>query len=117
MNKITHFKERYTIKSWAINEAVMGFEIYEIADTHQNGKFLYGCSLYDINGVSETNAFMAGSIRFDGCCNFHFPESQEEKCMIHFCGKSVFNEFNELTNKLYDLAIEYMPDHEGLLEE
>ena len=57
--------------------------------------------------IEDRAVFMEGMIKWDGCCNFEFPES--ENCMIHNCGNPG-ELFLKIWNVLYREAELMMPD-------
>lgn len=54
----------------------------------------------------ERDAYLHGFIKFDGCANIHIDE--QDRCMLHFCGRRGWGELNELVETAYAVAGEIM---------
>lgn len=50
-----------------------------------------------------------GSIKYDGCSNWHF---EGDNYQIHFCGETAAKNFGILLNRLYEIAMEFMPTYD-----
>jgi hypothetical protein len=93
------------------------FKAYEIVycDDWDNpksyGYYVTGwtSSVETIETIEGAQVYLSGSIKWDGCSNMQFDE--QEKAMLHFCGKSNAMNIGTLLERLYDLAAEMMPEH------
>jgi hypothetical protein len=87
-------------------------DLREIGDFSALAKSLeHAVNLTVYEGVgeyTEKDPLFIGSIKWDGCSNWHFPYSYYP---LHFCTQGEVREFGELLSKLYDWAAELMPDH------
>ena len=59
--------------------------------------------------VEQARVFLEGGLKWDGCCNFQFPEQNE--CMLHTCGRHNMIEIGELLLFIYDLGKTELGDH------
>jgi hypothetical protein len=57
----------------------------------------------------EAIVFLDGSIKWDGCMNFCFPD--QEHVMLHVCGRREAKDLGVLMDRLYDVAAQCMPEH------
>ena len=60
-------------------------------------------------GSAFTRPWLHGSIKWDGCSNWHFDA--QDDLMIHFCGPSDTAKLSKLFERLYQMAAEIMPEH------
>jgi hypothetical protein len=67
-----------------------------------------GCS-GDTREFADADVFLSGRIKWDGCSDMKFDE--QERVMLHFCGRSDAVNLGMLMARLYDLAAELMPEH------
>lgn len=59
--------------------------------------------------LSTSSIYLSGNIKWDGCSNMTFNE--QDRCMLHFCGRQNAMYIGDLLGRLYDLALEMMPEH------
>ena len=52
--------------------------------------------------IEQARVFLEGDLKWDGCCNFQFPEQNE--CMLHTCGRHDMAGIGELLLFIYDLG-------------
>lgn len=57
----------------------------------------------DNNTVSETEHYLKGDIRWDGCSHFNFGN---ENGYMHLCGKSCYNNMTKVLEALWKVASE-----------
>jgi hypothetical protein len=57
--------------------------------------------------LSKAERFLHGSIKWDGCSNWHFDI--QDDCMIHFCSAQDAAAIGVLLNELYRIADELIP--------
>jgi hypothetical protein len=60
-----------------------------------------------ISDFAQAAVYLSGSIKWDGCANLQFDE--QERCMLHFCGREDARKVGKLIDRLYDLAAELFP--------
>lgn len=65
-------------------------------------------------GEDEGESLFEGSIKWDGCSNWDFPNGHYP---LHFCSKIEALNFYGLFSELYNLAAEMMPKHKDCLGE
>lgn len=58
--------------------------------------------------LSEAEVFCSGDVKWDGCANFHFDE--QERCMLHTCGRDGIANIGILLGRVHDLAKELCPN-------
>lgn len=110
----------YAVQVNMVNDLVMGFKVYSVMGFNgEDNKELLLRKSDDVVPVESTSledaeVFMEGSIKWDGCINYHFPAQND--CMLHACGRGVIKDFDLIFSKLYDLALERMPNHEEYLK-
>lgn len=63
------------------------------------------------HSVTEAQVYLHGSLKWDGCCNLYFD--QQDKVMLHFCGKKEAENIGVLLGRLYDLAKELVPAYQA----
>jgi hypothetical protein len=88
----------------------MTFKVWEIVAHSGNGDRFYGICGDLKEDYSLLEPFMEGDINFSGCMNFSFPRDEKDNCDIHFCGLQICKNFYDLCQKLYGLAIDFMPE-------
>lgn len=76
----------YIISGWSTKESIRYY-----GDIHQ-----------DKRDIESAPVYMSGHIKWDGCSNVQFDE--QEKCMLHFCGRKDAMKVGELFNRLYEEA-------------
>lgn len=52
--------------------------------------------------ASEAEIYMHGSVKWDGCSNWHFDE--QERCMLHACEREELSRFGNAMLDCWDLA-------------
>jgi hypothetical protein len=57
--------------------------------------------------IEDSQIFLHGSIKWDGCSNWQFDE--QERVMLHFCGRKNATNLGILMDRLYDWASEVIP--------
>lgn len=55
----------------------------------------------DTNEVSETELYLKGYVKWDGCSHFWFGESDG---YLHLCGKRYFEKHKEVMDKIWDIC-------------
>ena len=86
------------------------FKVYSIYGIDSAGFVIFEhpekCS-HPVDTIQEARLFMHGEIKWDGCTNFHFDE--QDKLMIHMCGRKDMADLATLFDRLYAMADEVMP--------
>lgn len=85
----TDFKV-YKITAWSMNNSTRYYENKNKQRTH----------------IENADVFMSGHIKWDGCSNIKFDE--QDRCMLHFCGKKDAMKIGELMERLYDEGSKYI---------
>ncbi len=111
------FEEKYLILFDFISghDLVMDFAVVEIVGEQIEPK--PGGTLYskDDGGpsddgtldLSDADTFLRGSIKWDGCSNWEFPDTSN--CMLHFCGQNDATSIGRLMTRMYEITAEKMP--------
>lgn len=66
-----------------------------------------GCGDETTEDLDRAQVYLHGGIKWDGCSNWSFDE--QERCMLHFCGRRSIRQLTVLFDRLYDLAAELIP--------
>lgn len=92
-----------------IQDYVMDFKVYPAhrwvsAEGEGIGFTLKDSPGFDTtDNIEEASVFVEGSIKWDGCIDFTFPE--QDDCALHNCGLKDFKRcFNDLFEMLYERA-------------
>jgi len=75
----------------------MEFEVYEVCS--------WECD--ETNTVSETELYLTGTIKWDGCSHVWFGEKDKNgntDGYLHLCGKTYWQRHSDLMMKIYELA-------------
>jgi hypothetical protein len=75
----------------------MDFKVYEVNAWACDGK----------NTPCETELYIHGTIKWDGCSHVYFGECDEEEMpsgYLHLCGKRYWEKHNKMMTALWDLA-------------
>lgn len=103
----------YTVVAEQTGAGIVTFKIYEIGGTNltENGKPTVDIfwnrknwkSLPDpVTTLDEAQIWLEGSVKFDGCSNWHF-----EECMaVHFCTKEQCENLGKLLTMCWEWAFE-----------
>ncbi len=89
----------YVARTWIVNEAVMGFSLFVIGGTNDDGSIYRTVNDDFTSKLDEAEARIDGSIKFDGCMNVDLHDN-------HFCGLVEMNNMNECFKRLYLIAWE-----------
>jgi hypothetical protein len=65
-------------------------------------------SMDTVQHVEDAEVYIHGSVKWDGCSNWHFDE--QDRVMLHFCGEDHATEIGELFKRLYAWARELGQD-------
>ena len=87
----------FLIKIKGDTEYRMEFEVYEVTSWECDGK----------NTPSDTELYMTGTIKWDGCSHVWFGEKGEgdrQDGYLHLCGKTYWKRHADLMGALYSLA-------------
>ena len=85
------------------------FEVFEIISSEPTTLWSLpgGSRTYVTDDISEAERFLHGSIKWDGCSNWHFDI--QDDCMIHFCSAQDAAAIGVLFAELYRIADELIP--------
>lgn len=86
------------------------FTVKKIVSLHEDGTPAEWQSetSFSTDDIGKADTYLHGFIRFDGCSNWHFDE--QDRVMLHFCGRSMLADVGTLLTRIYDLAREHMPE-------
>jgi len=59
--------------------------------------------------IDKADTWLTGHIKWDGCSNWRFVE--QERSMLHFCGKELAMGVGRLFGKMYEIAKREMGDN------
>jgi hypothetical protein len=92
------------------DEYVVEFKAYQVTGVDGNGGApLFGDMSNATTNLSEAPVFIHGSVKWDGCSNWHFDE--QDKAMLHFCGPEDAAEVGQLLARMYEIARELLGKH------
>jgi hypothetical protein len=104
----------YVVRSWPINDVVMGVEAFECVGDSGEGTdvrvFLRkGWTSFheETTNLDEAEVFVEGSIKWDGCSNL--THGVDGRC-IHSCSREEAMKIGALIGRLYDIARDMMGD-------
>jgi hypothetical protein len=85
------------------------FEVFEILSSEPTTLWNLpsGSRPDPTDDLSKAERFLHGSIKWDGCSNWHFDI--QDGCMIHFCSAQDAAAIGVLFNELYEMADELIP--------
>lgn len=86
------------------------FTVKKIVSLHEDGTpASWECDTFgQAERIETASTYLHGFIRWDGCSNWHFDE--QDRVMLHFCGRSMLADVGILLTRMYDLAREHMPE-------
>jgi hypothetical protein len=101
----------YTIVP-VIHEYHCDFFVYAIIGENSDGtvyynKLNYDTSLEIVDEISEAQVYLHGSIKWDGCSDWHFDE--QDDCMLHFCSVEQAKDIGNLFERMYEYAKNHIP--------
>lgn len=98
-------EQEYTLR-WSLHEngLSLNFEVVKVGGYAEDGSRAYFMD-YTARQVSveEANEFVSGSVRFDGCVNYWFPEIAQG-CMMHACDRCELVELGLVLASVRDFA-------------
>lgn len=102
MTIVQHTKDdRFTIIASLVNEAVIGFCLYEINSIDvQKGERYYGSNF--VTDYNLITPYVHGHIKWDGCSNWHFDA--QDRCMLHFCSLADIQSVGNALTECWDIA-------------
>ena len=97
----------------------MEFKVFEYTEfTGPNGHGEQYPSLRGVSSDDDTEdiynaqSYFEGTIKWDGCCNVIY--SDQNNCMLHYCGISDYRESHNMIEGLYNYASENIPSWDDL---
>lgn len=102
-------------------EHVIEFEVLQWIECSRKGvhdgstfkQFVDGSGVTDayVDDDARASVYASGSLKWDGCINFKFDE--QERCCLHFCGRSHIESLSRLLPWLYDVLGPLIPQWDG----
>ncbi len=95
-------------------EYIVEFWVYEITGRTHDGNRSYEkdekfpCIT---DNVEEADVYFQGSVKWDGCSNFHFLG--QDDYLQHVCDKDGIRKISEMMLRCYDLGKEFVNNWEG----
>jgi hypothetical protein len=94
------------------SEYVMDFEVFKLIGRYDNNDPVFkkaegGGLTEPAESLEDRAVFMKGEIKWDGCSNYEFPESQD--CMLHVC-RNPAKDFAAIWDTLYKQAAIMLAD-------
>jgi hypothetical protein len=112
-----HRDIQYTVRAKRYHSGYsVDFEVFKLCGWNPDGSVFYSKSLDGpaedgiTEHIQEAEPSIDGNIKWDGCCNVSFRECSDNS-MLHGCGREDMTNIGVLFDRLYDLAIELMPEH------
>jgi hypothetical protein len=112
---VRHFDDlRFTVTAELHeNECSVAFKCYRFVLDTSSGERHYpepdaACNFPGVLTIDESEVYISGSVRFDGCSNWMFDESNRGT-NLHFCSREEFAEISELMARCWDWAKELIP--------
>lgn len=91
------------------------YTIYEILD----GIILFNKagsdSMESVEAIEEAQIFASGSVKWDGCSNWHFDITDD--CMLHSCSREDLERISAVLVRCWDMTTELCPKMEGTRRE
>ena len=124
MSKLEKFGD-YMI-SYAVGEVHVDFDVYEINGYTESPTepHVFDVPNYTkedsedgrddfVTDPAKADKFLHGGIKWDGCSNWWFDE--QEKGMLHFCGKEGAAGLGALMQKMYEITAANLPTYDKKL--
>lgn len=88
-------------RTWEVNSAVMGFELFEAGDSGDGAAiFSTGCG-HPTREIDQATCAFEGDVKFDGCCNWQSVDG-----MAHICDLQEMAQLTAAFGRLYEHARE-----------
>ncbi len=90
---------------------IAGIDVTVVNGKLQNGEVSYESKDNNNEHTYSTEAarvFLHGSVKWDGCSNWHFDEQDE--CMIHGCSRSDLSRIGKVMALCWDLTEQLCPN-------
>lgn len=116
-NKIFHFKElSFTVVATPHSHYVE-YKIYDHAGYNEDGSPLFQkggsqCSPDPVETIEESEVYLSGSVKWDGCSNWRFDE--QDRVMLHGCCRDDILRYGLIMAACYDLTKELVKDNSWL---
>ncbi|WP_174936596.1 hypothetical protein [Burkholderia lata] len=105
-----------------VHEHRVEFKIYDIAGWIEGPrKGFYDCPIWrradacssddTVEAIEESEVYLHGQVKFDGCSNWHFDE--QDRVMLHGCCKADVHRFGDIMGACWDWAAELLPNWIG----
>jgi hypothetical protein len=72
------------------------------------------CTPDGVPSLEAAEAYLSGSVKWDGCSNWHFDE--QDRCMLHGCSREHLVRFGEMMAFCWDWAAELCPNWDDVVE-
>jgi hypothetical protein len=93
------------------------FEVYQIVGKCEGPNGEYDKPIYEhwkddaaqadiVENIEGASMFLHGSIKWDGCSNWHFDE--QDRAMIHACSRGDLEDIGKIMSACFDLAKEFV---------
>lgn len=116
LNRVTAKQDRFE-QYLILHDFIYGHDIVlEFMVFKVTGEYADGTSSFELRdssscdateNLSEAQVFLSGSIKWDGCSNWHFDD--QDNCMLHFCGVKDASSIGRLMERMYDITAAEMP--------
>ncbi len=108
-NQIVHEGELggYTVVGKVLNEAVMTFDVYEVAGEIDRPLYLTKDRDFTAD-LSKASRFLTGDVKWDGCSNWTW-DPDEQNVMTHFC-ENPADGLKDLFDTIYAMAFKELAD-------
>lgn len=113
---IRHFKDIGFTAIATAQPGYVNYVVYEIEGELPNGTPLYHkadshCHPDPVELLEESEPYLNGSVKWDGCSNWHIDE--QDRIMIHGCCRSDLLKIGEVMARCFDWTKELLPSFEG----
>ena len=116
---VKHFNDLDFTVVAEVHDYRVEFKIYEICGLEEGetkgvydrpvwGKAGAVSSGHVVDTIEESEVYLSGHVKWDGCSNWHFDE--QDRCMLHGCGKADVQRFGDIMAACWDWASELCPN-------
>ncbi len=104
--------EYYLVRYTSNHSHSTDFQVWPVYwVTPPSGEPLFGeIGATRANNPDDLPAFIAGSVKWDGCSDIEFPEYEKESCALHNCSRFGLTSMGVLLGRIWDQCIVLCPN-------